>query len=186
MRHLDIIRHLVIKISNDDENAFTQLFELYFSKIYKFTGYFTKWEEARQEIVSDVFITLWKNRIKLQDVNNFESYSFILTKNKSLDYLDKYSEKPTYPLDIALEFHNHYETPEGKILTKELEKFISKSINELPERCKLIFKMTRDEGLSYREIAEILSISEKTVNAQMVTAIKKLGHTLRKYLSMFF
>ena len=75
------------------------------------------------------------------------------------------------------------ESPEEIQINKELNEIINSAINELPERCRLIFLMAREEGLKYREIAEVLSISEKTVNAQMVTAIKKLTASLKKYLS---
>ncbi|NJK98274.1 MAG: sigma-70 family RNA polymerase sigma factor [Bacteroidales bacterium] len=65
-----------------------------------------------------------------------------------------------------------------------IENAIENAINDLPERCRLVFLLAKEESLKYREIAEILSISEKTVNAQIVTAIKKLGNSLRKYLTI--
>jgi len=88
--------------------------------------------------------------------------------------------------DIPIGIVAKNENPEEIVLNEELRHEIEKSIKELPERCRLIFLMAKEEGLKYREIAEILSISEKTVNAQMVTAIKRIGETLKKYLSFFF
>lgn len=182
-----ILNHLISSIANDDEHAFSKLFDMYFAKVYKAVSCFITPEETKQEVVSDVFVVLWKNRKKLPEVRNFNSFLFIAAKNKALDHLKRKSEQPTYSLDFALELPNNYETnPLDKLLFQELEALSSKSINELPERCKLIFLLSREKDLTYKEIAEILSISEATVNGQMVTAIKKLGKALRDYLSILF
>lgn len=184
MKDSDIVKHLLVKVSEDNEISFAKLYDIYFSKVYSFASCFIRSEESRKEVVSDVFLTLWKNRSKLPEIANFNSYIFIITRNKSVDYINKYKQIPAYLSDSSFEIVED-NTPEFNLLYKELEAMINNSVKELPERCKLIFILSRDEGFSYKEIAEILSISESTVNGQMVIAIKKLGEALRKYLKMF-
>lgn len=186
MSKSEIIQHLILKVSEGNEIAFARLYETFFAKIYSFTGCFIKSAEARKEVVSDVFLTIWNNRSRLTEIKNFESYVFIITRNKSVDYLDKYRQKPAYLEEESFEIITENDSPEDKILTKELEIIINKSINELPERCKLIYLMSRDEGFTYKEIAEILTLSEATINSQIVIALKKLGNTIKEYISLLF
>lgn len=182
MKGSEIIKRLLIKVSEDDELSFSKLYNIYFTKVYNFAGCFIRSNESRKEVVSDVFLSLWNNRSKLPAITNFDSYVFIITRNKSVDYLNRYKQTPAYMLDVSFEIMEEKDTPEFNLLYKELETLIDKSINELPERCKLIFLMSRDEGFTYKKIADILTLSESTVNGQMVIAIKKLGEALRKYL----
>lgn len=175
---------LLKAISKDDSGAFSKLFDQYFSTVFQFAGYFIKSEEICKEVSSDVFINLWNNRKKLNEISNFKAYLYKVTKNKALDYLDKLSRQPEFSRELPIEIHAFHGSPEEQMLSKELEAAIGQAVNELPERCKLIFLMAREEGLSYHEIADVLAISEKTVNAQMVTAIKKMANALKKYLSV--
>lgn len=181
MKDSDITKRLIIKISEGDSGAFGSFYELYFQKVFQFSRYFIKAENICQEVVSDVFLKLWQNRKKLPDIENIESYLYTITKNKAYDYLDKISRKPEFAEDLPLGIESENCSPEELLMNKELENVINSAISNLPERCKLIFLMAREEGLRYKDIAQILSISEKTINAQMVTAIKKLGNALKNY-----
>jgi RNA polymerase sigma-70 factor (family 1) len=182
MKNSEIVKQLISRIAKDDTEAFTKFFDLYFTKVLQFSGYFIKSEEICQEVTSDVFLNIWNSRSKLPDIMSLESFLYTVTKNKAFDYLDKISRQPDFTSDLPLEIHSAGSNPEAQLLNKELEGLLNASINELPERCKLIFLMAREEGLKYQEIAKILAISEKTVNAQMVTAIKKIGNAIRNYL----
>ena len=89
--------------------------------------------------------------------------------------------------EIPLGIASADDTPEEQLLSEELCKAITQAVNQLPERCKLVFLMAKEQGLKYKEIAKILQISEKTVNAQMVIALKKLNLIMRQYMkSVFF
>ena len=123
--------------------------------------------------------------LKLPEIQNFEAYLYVLTRNKAYNYLDKINRNPEFAFDLSIEIQANSSNPEELLLSEELEKVINSSINELPERCRIIFLMSREEKLKYQEIADILSISEKTVHAQMVTALKKLNTSLKKYLYSF-
>lgn len=174
---------LVRNIAMGDEVAFRRFFDLYYLDVYRFSSYFVKSTQAIEEIVSDVFCVIWQNRKRIVKIENFEGYLYTITKNKALRY-HKFENKT---ISTETDFiHNnslfHNETPEYLAIDKELSMALKGAVDKLPERCRLIFLMAREEKLKYKEIAQILSISEKTVNAQMVLAIKKLTKQLGNIL----
>ena len=184
MSNSEIIRHLLHSLTKDDEGAFRKLYDLFFPKIARFAGYYLQSEIHIEETISEVFLELWKQRKNLKSVTNIDGYLYTVTKNKSIRIISQGKNKNITSLDLLNEeFMTSAPGPEEIQLNKELNGLISKAINELPPRCKEVFLLAREENLKYREIANILSISEKTVNAQMVTAIKKLTEKLRNYLS---
>ncbi len=161
--HID----LIYKISKGKTDAFRMFYNIYSDKVYQFSRYFIKSEETCEEVVSDVFISVWNNnKEKLVEINNLEAYLYIITRNKSYNYLDKEARTPEFSNCIPSEIQLDNINPEDILLTKELEKIINSAIQDLPERCRIIFLMSREGNLKYREIAEILSVSEKTVHAQ--------------------
>ena len=172
-------------ISQGDEKAFIKFHDYYFQKIFRFSRYFIKAEYYCQDVVSEVFISLWKNRNKLIKIRDIDAYIFILTKNKALDLIYKDQSKKEQMYDLSLLPYLTNETPEKIYMDEELTTIIKECVNQLPEKCKLIFLMNKELGLKYHEIANILSISERTVNAQLVIALKKLGSSLKKYFSFF-
>lgn len=175
------IKLLMKKITEDDSDAFQEFYNLFYIKTYRVSGYFVKSDELKEEIVSDVFFSVWLSRKNLVKIENIEAYLYIITRNRALYYLKNTSHEISIEhIPIGYSFDD--ETPESIAITRELKQALNGAVAELPERCKLIFLMAKEEGLKYKEIAQILSISEKTVNAQMVTALKKLGESLRKYL----
>jgi RNA polymerase sigma-70 factor (family 1) len=175
------INYLVKKIAEGDSDAFSKFYDMYFQKVFLFSRYFIKSEYSCQEVVSDVFLSLWHNSRKLPEVENLPSYLYTITRNKAYDYLDKLSRIPEFTDELPLGFSSGDSNPEELVLHAELEKVIDTAVKELPERCKLVFLMAREGGLRYSDIARALSISEKTVQAQMITAMKKLGNALRNY-----
>lgn len=181
----EITKDLLQRVSDDDERAFARLFDLHSFKAFRYAYYFLKSKAVCDEVVSDVFISIWNNRKKVAKINNFEAYLFTLSKNQALTYLTKISRIPEFTYEILPEGMSRFENPEEKIIANELEKAINEAIENLPEKCKIIFLMAREDKLRHHEIAEILDISEKTVNAQVSNAIKKLYAALQKYLYIF-
>jgi RNA polymerase sigma-70 factor (ECF subfamily) len=178
-------KNLVLKISKGDRTAFRLFYDYYSQKVYRYSKYFIKHKETCEEIVSDVFMNIWHNKENLPSVENMESYLFIITRNKAYNYIDKESRIPEWVGEVPANIADSL-NPEHLLLTKELEQTINASIAELPERCRIIFLMARNEKLKYHQIAKVLSISEKTVHAQMVTALKKLNASLKKYFYLLF
>lgn len=162
-------------IKKNDQGALERLFEKYYYRLCEFAFQYVRSVDLAEEVVSDVYLKVWKNRHKMEIKTNFKAYLYTATRNQALNYLEK-EKREFEPLDDILfgkpsdDYH-----PDEELIFQELENHIEELINKLPPRCKLIFKLSRIEGFTYREIADILSVSIHTVQNQMVKAVKKLG-----------
>lgn len=164
----------------DDQQAFKQLYQLFFFRLYQFAYSYVRSKENAEEVVNDVFLTLWQNRGTLNTINNINVYLYVAIKNASLNYLRK--KNHALPLsidDLAVPHLNFVLNPELIMITRELQSLIRGAIEQLPPRCKIIFKLVKEDGLSYKEVSSILGISVKTVDAQLYIALKKLAHILQ-------
>lgn len=180
----EIITNLLKRMARDESDAFARFYDLYYQKIYKFSRYFVRSEELCQEIVMDLFYNVWQSRKNLTDISNIDGYLYTSVKHLSFKYKkDKANITNLSMDDLPPDFFIETESPENIYLDNELKVIIEKAINDLPERCKLIFIMAREQELKHKEIAEILSISEHTVHAQMSTASTKISAALRRYFS---
>jgi RNA polymerase sigma-70 factor (family 1) len=176
------IHEIITAISEDNLRAFTLFYDLYFQKLYDFSKYFLNSEEMCQEAVSDVFFYLWMNRKNLPEVQNIDNYLFISVKNQSLKHKKGSSKYDFESVEqMPSDFFVDVDNPEESFITDEMTSIIGKAIDSLPDRCKVIFLMVREEGLKYKEVAEILSISERTVHGQMIIAVKKIVTAIRQY-----
>lgn len=184
MKNPALIKELLIQISKGDTNSFRLFYERFFQKVWHIARCFNKSEAICEEIVSDVFIGVWLNKEKLPEIQNIEAYLYIVTRNKAFNYYDKADRIPMVLCDSPVEQSVDCGNPEDILISTEMEQALQKSIMSLPERCRIIFQLSRDEQLTHRQIAEMLSISENTVHAQMVTALKKLYDSLKKYMAM--
>lgn len=137
-----------------------------------------KYEEWAQEIVLDVFMKLWEQRARLPEVNNIEDYCFILTKNASLNYLEKENRHSTLSSEQLPELSGQADSPEDTLISEELFARYVKALDRLPERCREVFIRLREEKQSYAQVAEELNISTKTVDAQLQKALTRLKEAL--------
>ncbi|WP_341837382.1 sigma-70 family RNA polymerase sigma factor [Chitinophaga pollutisoli] len=157
------------------EAALMQLHSLFFNRIFKLILSLVKQREPAEELASDVFMELWQRREKLSDIRNYEVYLYVIARNKAFTYLRQQLQL-TDPLDQIEDFRLELaRSPEDLLISSEMLHRIHMAINELPPKCKLIFQLVKEQSFKYREVAEILNISPKTVEAQMGIAIKKLG-----------
>jgi RNA polymerase sigma-70 factor (ECF subfamily) len=135
-----------------------------------------------EEIVSDVFFNIWQNRQQLPFINDLDAYLYKAAKNKALHYIEKAErELDREDLSFALEYTADNETPESRIIDEELSRILTEAIESLPEKCRLIFKLVREDELKYKQIAEILSISVRTIDAQMAIAKAKIEAAIKKF-----
>ena len=158
----------------DSQSAFRQFYDMTYDRLFRIAYYFVKQEEWSQEIVLDVFLKLWEQRATLPDLRNIEDYCFILTKNASLNYLEKESRRTTLPSDNLPEPEAQSYSPEDNLISEELFARYVKALDRLPERCREVFIRIREEHQSYAEVAAALDISTKTVDAQLQKAVGRL------------
>ena len=143
------INHLARLISEDNRKAFNMLFEVYYDEVFRFAYYFLKDKEACRDVVLDVFFSIWQSRKKLREITNMEAYLYIVTKNTTAHYLSKNKGRNTVSLDeIPVQIEDSGDlSPVDKMTNQEIEALLTKVIDELPERCRTIFLLARQQGM---------------------------------------
>ena len=138
-------------------------------------------KEVAEEVVQDVFYNIWKNRETLLIRQSLQSYLYRAAYNNSMMYLRK-MRREHFMEDLSRpEPGTDAPDPSQVIQLDEVSALITQTLDSLPERTREIFRLNRQEGLKYREIAVKLSISEKTVEANMGKALKALRNSMEKY-----
>jgi RNA polymerase sigma-70 factor (family 1) len=164
-----------------DEAAFRQIYYLFYKKLYLFSLALVKTREAAEEITEDVFIKIWQQKSQISAIHNLRVYLYTATKNTSLSYLSKKAnDNLTQPFDdINIDLYKSTVTPEQLMITAEMYRKIQHQVDALPLRCKMIFKLIREDGLKYKEVSDILHISVNTIDVQMAIAVKKISVALK-------
>ncbi|WP_207425278.1 RNA polymerase sigma-70 factor [Pedobacter sp. SYSU D00535] len=164
-----------------EEQAFEILFRNYYTKLSFFANKFVNDLQVAEEIVSDAFTYLWEQRAQLEIGISTNAYLYRMVQNRCLNHLKHKKIESEYVNYLAK--HNLLsETPStsrNPYLEKELEEQVKKAIEELPEKCREVFKLSRFEQLKNREIAEQLNISTKTVERHMTIALERMRHCLK-------
>ncbi len=161
---------------SDDQQAYRELFTSLYSYLFQFAKSLVKAKEPAEEIISDVFIKVWEKRKELEKIENLKLYLYVSTRNHAYNYLEKQKRSITNTLDDAqADFTSVYFDPEQLLITADMLARIQKAIDQLPPKCKMIFKLAKEDGLKYREVAELLNISIKTVENQLAIALQKIG-----------
>ena len=170
------LRELQMRIASDDELAFTQLYLRFGKKLIQFSVSLVRSKEIAEELVEDVFVKLWANRNHITEIENLTVYLYVSVKNRSLNVLSqKARELITAPFDYLDTPADEFAAdPYDLMITSEMMASMHQAIEELPPRCKMIFKLIREDGLKYKEVADILNISVNTIDVQMAIAVKKI------------
>ncbi len=167
-------------VALNSERAYRQLFDILFFPIRKFVyGIVKSWEVA-EEIASDVLFMLWQQRERLQEVSNVKYYALVAARNHALNALKRQTGKEFVSLnevDVDIRFETL--SPEAIFLQGELHEKLEDAVSTLPKQCKLVFKLIKEDGFSYKEVADMLCISPKTVDAHLVNAMRKLAIVLK-------
>lgn len=163
----------------EDEAAYKELFMILFHSLTRFATGIVHSKETAEEIVSDVFISIWNDRARLNEIEDLQLYIFIAVKNNSIRKLKQQNKRVTISIDdIDVEMDSLYQSPEDQIMSTESLRQIEAAIGNLPPRARLVFKLAKEDKLRYKEIATLLNISVKTVDNQLAIALKKLAQTV--------
>ncbi len=178
----------ILPLCVSEELNFEQLFKAHYSKLIFFANKFVNNIEDAEELVSDVFAYLWENQDKYAFSGSFTGFLYKMVQNRCLNYL-KHKK-------IENEYINYLQknnllqelvhSQENTLIAKEFEDYINEAVENLPDRCKEVFKLSRYQYKKNREIADILNISTKTVERQITIALQKLRFTLQHLLSVLF
>jgi len=169
------IRYLLNDIAlNSSRASFKRLYLFYYGKLFSLAKSLVKQDELAEEITNDVFMNLWTRRASLPEINNFTYYCYTGVKNKSLTCLAKNQLKSVNIDDVNVDVADSGATGEDKLVYEDLTKLINTTLNKLSDQCRLVFKLIKEDGLKYREVADLLDISIKTVEYHMGNALKTL------------
>ena len=173
----DYIRRLLSAIAlNNDQAAYKELFLLLHGRLKQFAYSILKSSEEAEELVSDVFIRIWQKKDQLTTIESPIFYFYTTAKNLALNRLKKQKREASLSAeDWLVQMNSIYFDPEQLMMTEEMVRQIKKAVNDLPPRCRLIFKLIKEDGLKYKETAELLHLSVKTVEAQMAIALRRIA-----------
>lgn len=173
---------IVEKIRQDDERIFEYLFKTYHSRLCFYCYRIIGNNDSVKEIVHDVFINIWINRKKWQPQSSIKAYLYKAVKNRSINYLKQQRLSLKSNLQIEeIEIHSQ-NNPASILDAKEISEAYKYAVDKLPEKSRQIVILIKENGLSYKEAAEIQNISVKTVETQMRLSFQKLRKMLKHFL----
>lgn len=181
---LSPINEYLRRIATGDEEAFQQLYLLYYDRLYRFARLQLNNAEAAEDVVSELFYQLWKGRTELPRIENFNAYAYRAVRNSCTNSRKTSSRQ----VDCDLSHPQLQVSVDPALLADEevdyrmLNHVLSRAVEELPERCRQIFRLAREEGMSHREIADIMQIAVTTVEGQLAIAKRRLKSVAAPFL----
>ena len=173
---------LLNEIKRGDIKAFENIFRQYYLPLYIYALSITHKQEIAEEVVQDLFYTWWRDREKMQITHSLKSYLYTAVKNKSLQHIKHNNVREQYrKMVLHIKHNTQSTTPQQELEQQELETILNNALSKLPERQLMIFTLHRFEAKKYKEIAEMLSLSVKTIEAEM----SKVYQTLRKEVGKY-
>ena len=173
--------HLIQQVtSQSDYAAFEQLFHRHYSSLCRYAYTYLKAHDAAEEVVSDVFLKIWKNREVLQIQSSISAYLVRATRNLAIDHLRYLNRQRRKTYDLVGDFQANDASPSDLIIGSETNKLIEAAIEALTPQAKLIFRLSRDSNMTQADIAQKLNLSVKTIEAHMSRALKSLRESLRR------
>lgn len=169
------------RIRQGDLKVFESLFRSSFASLVRYARVLIKDQDTAEEIVQDLFVKIWQERKNLAVTSSLNGYLFRSVHNRCIHHIEHLKVRDKYSEEISKLQPELMESPADQLQYAELQNKIARIIEKLPERCGRIFLMNRFEGLKYSEIAEKLSVSVKTVEANMGRALKEFRKELSDY-----
>lgn len=178
-------KKLIKKIRGGSKPAFEQLFNLHYSNLQRFLWGYVKSSHVAEELVQDVFLKVWENRSTLNPDKNIKTYIYKIGRNLAIDYIrhkkieQEWEKEKKTLYSISLLRQDLGEKKSHKTILKE----VKKAIEKLPERRRQVFILSRFDGMTYKEIANVLEISVNTVETHIYRSLKTLRRKFSSYLS---
>lgn len=165
----------------NDSKAFEVLFKRHYKPLCRRVNAMLNDEEATEDVVQALFIKIWESRDSINTPDSVAAYLFTAARNRALNYIKSQARKSTNEVPLSTHHDEADYRTEEQMDAKELQKALYAAIDELPEKRREVFVLSRFEGKSYKEIAEIMNISVKTVEAQMGKALATLRDFVKKH-----
>ncbi|MHC1704159.1 MAG: RNA polymerase sigma-70 factor [Tenuifilaceae bacterium] len=172
----NIEQKIILQVIEGNQTAFENLYNIYADKLYYFALRFLKTKEDAENLTQDVFVKIWETRDRLDPDFSFNAYLFTIAKNTIFNLHRKRVNELAYREYLGNFFDFSHSKTESDLSLKDLQERIDQSVEKFPTQRKIVYELSRKEGLSHKEIAEQLKISEKTIETHIRLALK----TLRK------
>lgn len=178
---------MILRLKAGDTTVFEQVYRAYYRLLYSYVLDILENRMFVEDIIEEVFLNLWEKRETLEIKSSLKTYLLVAARNKSLDYIRKRNVRIDYKnrIEKKIELERNYNyfkiIDSDSFQQKELKKLIATTIEDLPKKCKRVFKLSRKFKMKNKEIARHLSISENTVEKHMGTAINRLKNVIFKY-----
>lgn len=162
----------------NNEEKFNHLFLSYRERVYGFVLLMVKNHEAAEELVQEIFMKLWLRRNTLDEVDNLEAYLFTMARNKTLNHLRKAAHDEQLLKELTSHMKPVHNNVEETVLTRDYNEIIRKGVAQLSPQRRMVYEMSRTEGLNHEEIAGKLNISKNTVKNHLVKTLTFLRRHL--------
>ena len=179
-------RELLIRISQGDESAFVVFFDLYKTRFFAVAYKMTRSREVAEELVQEIFLGIWQKKELLPEIENPSSYFFTTLYRKVFTYYRKLARERKLIEAASLDVSEFENTTDLTILSRDQVRMINEAIAQLPPQQQLVFRLTKQDGLSRQEVADQLKISPNTVKNHLANAIKFLETYLKNPSLIFF
>lgn len=183
-------KEVVHNVRLGDKKVYEQLFLDHYKNLVLYAKKFVIDTDTSRDLVQDVFVYLWDKREKLTIDKSLSSYLFRAVHNACINYLKRESTKENYIKQFLINLNEgSYNTSASEdayelVVHKDLSERVERIVESLPEQCRNIFRMSRFRGMKNKEIAEIYSISPRTVETQIYRALKVLKENLKPYMAL--
>ena len=168
-----------------DKVAFKRTFHFFYKKLVKFALNYVSTPEEAEELVSDIFVNLWNKKETLENIHDITAYLYVAVRNQCLNHLKK---KPVLMAGIydvnKKDKIKELRDPSSDLEWKEINVHLDHAIETLPEQCRTVFILIRQEQLKYKEVGALLNISPRTVETHLNRAVSKLSKALSEYLDL--
>ncbi len=176
-----IEKELLLQVAGDNETAFRQLFDTYSGNLYGVAFAYTKSKETAQELVQDIFLKVWQKRQSLPAIERFDNYLYIAARNYLASWFRKKSKDREFARQLMEQFRQNNLTPEEALLFKESQQLIHRAVGQLTEQQRMVYELSRNEGLRPDEIAGRLGISRNTARNHLYMAMQSVRAFLKEH-----
>lgn len=168
------------------ESLFSEIFREHECRLHSLALTITKSHQLAEDIIQDVFTRLWEQKDSLGEIRNIESWLYRLTENRIIDFLRKAAADARLRANIWSNVTELVDEAESRMVIKEYNEIIRKAINDLPPQRRLIYRLNKEEGKNYHEIATQLQLSPHTVKNQLHSATRSVRALIQKSFRLFF
>lgn len=177
---------MLLYLNKGKVDAFEQIYQSHWSDLYNYAYNILRNKIVCEEVVQETFFSLWTKRENLKITHSLKAYLFTAVKFQVLNYIKSEKVKKDYAANyVAFKRLSHDNSNEESIHLSDLKDLIENEVSKLPEKCQQIFRLSRNEHQSIKNIADMLNISHKTVENQLTKALKQLRSSLGQLFSLF-